>query len=139
MGDGEFSGNGSVYWSIDHGDGADLKVKTNDSNRPPKNGTTNVHVKTKANGRDPIDVADVGKRKGHTGKFRVRLRFESNTAAQGAATSVHLASAPELEGVTGGFFAELKPKKSSPRSNDEETATRLWRVSAELVGLDSTI
>ncbi len=90
MGDGEFSGNGSVYWSIDHEDGADLKVKTNDSNRPPKNGTTNVHVKTKANGRDPIPVADVGKKKGHTGKFRVTLRFESKTAAQDAAEEQRL-------------------------------------------------
>ena len=84
MGDGEFSGNGSVYWSIDHEDGADLKVKVNDASRPPKNGTTNVHTKTKANGRDPIPVGDVGKKKGHTGKFRVKLRFESNTAAQEA-------------------------------------------------------
>ena len=85
MGGGEFIGNGSVYWSVDHEDGADLKVKTNDSNRPPKNGTTNVHTKTKANGRDPIPVADVGKRKGHTGEFRVKLRFQSNAAAQAAA------------------------------------------------------
>ena len=96
MGDGEFSGNGSVYWSIDHEDGADLKVKTNDSNRPPKSGTTNVHIKKKANGRDPIDVADVGNKKGHPGKFRVRLRFQSNTAAQGAASG----AAPFFDATT---------------------------------------
>jgi hypothetical protein len=84
MGDGEFSGNGSVYWSIDHEDGADLKVKVNDSSRPPKNGTTNVHTKTKANGRDPIPVADVGTKKGHPGKFRVTLRFQSEDAAKAA-------------------------------------------------------
>ncbi len=59
--------------------------------------------------------------------------------SEGAATSVYLASAPELEGVTGRFFAELKPKKSSPRSYDETTATRLWRASAELVGLTDTV
>jgi hypothetical protein len=97
MGDGEFSGNGSVYWSIDHEDGADLKVKTNDSNRPPKNGTTNVHTKTKANGRDPIPVADVGKKKGHTGKFRVKLRFESEAAAQDALNR----ATPALDNTTG--------------------------------------
>jgi len=85
MGDGEFSGNGSVYWSIDHEDGADLKVKTNDPNRPPKNGSTNVHTKTKANGRDPIPVADVGKKKGHPGKFRLTLRFQNEDAARDAA------------------------------------------------------
>ena len=82
---------------VDHEDGADLKVKTNSSNRPPKNGTTNVHTKTKAQGRDPIAVADVGKQKGHTGKFRVRLRFESNTGAQEALRG----ATPFFDGVTG--------------------------------------
>src|SRR4030095_1388810 len=84
MGGGEFIGNGSVYWSVDHEDGADLKVKTNDSNRPPKNGNTNVHTKTKANGRDPIPVEDVGKKKDHAGNFRVTMRFPSERAMQDA-------------------------------------------------------
>jgi NAD(P)-dependent dehydrogenase (short-subunit alcohol dehydrogenase family) len=57
---------------------------------------------------------------------------------QGAATSVHVASAPELVDVTGTYFANKRPKKSSPRSYDEQTARRLWDVSAQLVGLDST-
>jgi NAD(P)-dependent dehydrogenase (short-subunit alcohol dehydrogenase family) len=35
------------------------------------------------------------------------------TPAQGAATSIHLASAPDLEHVTGRFFANSKPKSSS--------------------------
>jgi retinol dehydrogenase-14 len=55
--------------------------------------------------------------------------------AQGAATSIHLASAPELEQVTGRYFANRKPKLSSPRSYDEAAAARLWQVSADLVGL----
>jgi NAD(P)-dependent dehydrogenase (short-subunit alcohol dehydrogenase family) len=55
--------------------------------------------------------------------------------AQGAATSIHLASAPDLEHVTGSFFANSKPKRSSKHSYDEAAAARLWRVSAELVGL----
>lgn len=54
---------------------------------------------------------------------------------QGAATSVHLASAPELTGVTGSYFANRQPKKSSPRSYDVDVARRLWDVSAQLVGL----
>ena len=57
------------------------------------------------------------------------------TPARGAATSVHLASAPELEQVTGRFFVDSKPRRSSERSYDEADADRLWRVSAELVGL----
>ncbi len=55
--------------------------------------------------------------------------------AQGAATSIHLASAPNLAQVTGRFFANSKAKRSSKRSYDESAAARLWQVSADLVGL----
>jgi retinol dehydrogenase 14 len=54
---------------------------------------------------------------------------------QGAATSIHLASSPDLEQVTGRYFANNKPKRSSKRSYDEAAAARLWQVSADLVGL----
>ena len=57
------------------------------------------------------------------------------TPAQGAATSIHLASAPDLKQVTGRYFANSKPKRSSKRSYDEADAARLWQVSADLVGL----
>lgn len=57
---------------------------------------------------------------------------------QGAATSIHLASNPDLEQVTGQYFAKSKPKKSSKRSYDEAAAARLWQVSAEMVGLAGT-
>ena len=57
---------------------------------------------------------------------------------QGAATSIHLASASELAGVTGTYFANKRPKKSSTRSYDLDVARRLWATSAQLVGLDST-
>jgi retinol dehydrogenase 14 len=57
------------------------------------------------------------------------------TPAQGAATSIHLASAPDLEQVTGRYFANSNPKRSSKRSYDEAAAARLWQVSADLVGL----
>lgn len=55
------------------------------------------------------------------------------TPAQGAATSIHLASSPELKDVTGLYFANSKAKKSSERSYDLSAATRLWKVSDELV------
>lgn len=63
------------------------------------------------------------------------LRPLMKSPARGAATSVLLASAPELEGVTGCYFANGKARKSSTRSYDEAAAARLWRVSADLVGL----
>ena len=67
--------------------------------------------------------------------FTPFVRPFMKTPAQGAATSIHLASAPDLEQVTGRYFANSKPKRSSKRSYDEAAAARLWQVSADLVGL----
>lgn len=63
------------------------------------------------------------------------MRLFMKAPAQGAATSIHVASAPDLEQVTGHFFSNSKPKKSSKRSYDEAAAALLWQVSADLVGL----
>ncbi|MFE6253945.1 SDR family oxidoreductase [Agromyces sp. NPDC057865] len=54
---------------------------------------------------------------------------------RGADTVVWAASAPELEGVTGGYFHDRRPKRSSPRSRDETTAKHLWEVSEALTGI----
>ncbi|MEU8006135.1 SDR family oxidoreductase [Catellatospora sp. NPDC049111] len=56
-----------------------------------------------------------------------------NTPTEGAATSVYLASSPEVEGVTGRYFTNSKAKTSSKASYD--AAARLWHLSADLVGL----
>jgi retinol dehydrogenase 14 len=57
------------------------------------------------------------------------------TPARGAATSIHLASSPDLEHVTGRYFADSKPRRSSKRSYDQAVAARLWQVSTALVCL----
>lgn len=62
------------------------------------------------------------------------LRPLMKSPRRGAATSIHLASAPDLEHTTGRYFANSKPNKSSDRSYDEAVATQLWRVSADLIG-----
>ena len=54
---------------------------------------------------------------------------------RGADTPVYLASAPEAEGLTGQYFANREPKGSNKASYDTAAAARLWRVSADLVGL----
>src|SRR5438132_3342060 len=59
------------------------------------------------------------------------------TTAQGAATSIYLASSPQVEGVTGQYFADGKPKQSSKSSYDTGVARRLWKVSVDLVGLST--
>jgi retinol dehydrogenase 14 len=63
------------------------------------------------------------------------LRPFMKAPAEGAATSIHLASAPELARVTGRYFAKGRPRRSSKASYDQAAGARLWRVSAELVGL----
>jgi NAD(P)-dependent dehydrogenase (short-subunit alcohol dehydrogenase family) len=55
---------------------------------------------------------------------------------EGAQTSIYLATSPEVEGVTGKYFADCKPVHSSPNSYDLEAAKRLWEVSAQLTGLN---
>lgn len=53
----------------------------------------------------------------------------------GASTPIYLASSPEVEGVTGTYFANRKPRSSNKVSYDTVAAARLWRVSSELAGL----
>jgi NAD(P)-dependent dehydrogenase (short-subunit alcohol dehydrogenase family) len=57
------------------------------------------------------------------------------TPEQGAQTSVYLATSPEVEDVSGQYFARQEPVASSPESQDEAAASRLWQVSEELTGL----
>jgi len=57
---------------------------------------------------------------------------------RGAKTGVYLASSPEVEGVTGQYFANRKAKKSHDASYDTVTTGRLWQVSADLVGVPVT-
>jgi NAD(P)-dependent dehydrogenase (short-subunit alcohol dehydrogenase family) len=54
---------------------------------------------------------------------------------QGAATSIYLASSPEVEGVTGKYFADCREISSSPASYDEAAQRKLWGVSEEMCGL----
>ena len=44
---------------------------------------------------------------------------------KGADTAVYLASAPDVEGVTGQYFANRKAKKSNKSSYDGATTARL--------------
>ncbi|MFC1619276.1 SDR family oxidoreductase [Candidatus Neomarinimicrobiota bacterium] len=58
---------------------------------------------------------------------------------KGAATSVYLASAPEVEGVTGKYFANSREKKSSRTSSNVALAGRLWETSEQLTGLANAL
>jgi NAD(P)-dependent dehydrogenase (short-subunit alcohol dehydrogenase family) len=57
------------------------------------------------------------------------------TPAQGAATTVYLASDPAVEGVTGEYFKDERPARSSAASQDPGAARRLWEISERMTGL----
>lgn len=55
------------------------------------------------------------------------------SSAQGAETSIYLASSPDVETTTGEYFVKSKSVASNDESNDPEVARRLWDVSEELI------
>ncbi len=55
------------------------------------------------------------------------------TPAKGAETSLFLALAPEVAGVTGKYFVSKRSVRSNPVSYDRDIAARLWTVSENLV------
>jgi NAD(P)-dependent dehydrogenase (short-subunit alcohol dehydrogenase family) len=52
---------------------------------------------------------------------------------EGAATSIRVASSPEVEGVTGRYFADSEVTEVTPVASDAEAAARLWRATEELL------
>lgn len=55
------------------------------------------------------------------------------TNEQGARTSVHVASSPEVEGVTGKYFAKCRPVRSNAVSYDQASQRKLWSLSLEMI------
>lgn len=60
------------------------------------------------------------------------------TPAKGAETPIYLASSPEVEGVTGTYFANRRPKTSNKAAYDTAAAARLWQVSEQLTHTSGT-
>jgi len=63
------------------------------------------------------------------------LRPFFRTPEDGAATSIYLASSPDLERVTGKYFTNCQQTRSSAVSYDTAVARRLWDVSARMTDL----
>lgn len=89
MGFGEYTGNLSVHWSVMHEDekGQEVKLAATSGQASHPKKANEVHVEKGARGRDPVAPGDVGRRKGHSGHFRVRLRFERMQDAKQAAAA----------------------------------------------------
>ncbi len=59
----------------------------------------------------------------------------AKTVVEGAATSVYLASSPDVAGVSGQYFTNCRAVKSAPQSYDRAAAERLWTISEELTSV----
>lgn len=57
------------------------------------------------------------------------------TEAQGARTSIYLASDPKVSNVSGKYFDNCKQQEPNPFAKDEKLMDRLWEVSAQQVQL----
>lgn len=53
---------------------------------------------------------------------------------QGAATPIHLAASPAVEGISGRYFAGCREREPAPYATDAAIAARLWRLSETLTG-----
>jgi NAD(P)-dependent dehydrogenase (short-subunit alcohol dehydrogenase family) len=91
-----------------------------------------------ANAVHPGFVASSFGRDGDTGRFGALLfpllKPFALSPEQGARTQVYVASAPELAGITGGYWVKSAPATPSAAAQDDDAAARLWQVSEELVG-----
>ena len=59
------------------------------------------------------------------------------SVAEGAKTSVYLATSPEVEGQSGGYYVKCRPAQlqTRPEAVTDAVGERLWKASEELVGL----
>lgn len=71
----------------------------------------------------------------HSLAWKLR-RLGGVTPAEGAETSIYLASSEEVKGISGKYWDKSKIKKSSKRSYAKDDAQRLWLLSEKLCDID---
>jgi NAD(P)-dependent dehydrogenase (short-subunit alcohol dehydrogenase family) len=69
---------------------------------------------------------------GLAGKFLRLFSPFMRTPEKGADTIIWLASSPEVENITGKYFADRKEQATIPESYDTAIAARLWEVSERM-------
>jgi hypothetical protein len=67
------------------------------------------------------------------GIFTFVSRF-ARTPQKGAETLVYLATSPEVQGASGGYYFDCKLQLPSAAAQDDAAAEQLWQVSERLVG-----
>lgn len=66
------------------------------------------------------------------------IRPFMRTPVDGARTSLHVATASDLDGVTGRYFARSRAKATSRRAADLDLQERVWLLSLDQLGLPQT-
>jgi hypothetical protein len=117
-----YIGNMSVHWSVVHEDeggrAAKLAARPGQAGHPTRG--HDVHVDHGAKGRDPVSPAQIGRRKGHAGHFRVQLRFEREADARAAA-----AAAQRLTQEDGTFVLVLDVPVIQRRAPEDSPAAEV--------------
>ncbi len=65
--------------------------------------------------------------------IKLGARLFAVSPEEGARTSVYLASSPEVEGVTGGYYVKCRQATVSTIAQDDIAARRLWDASEALI------
>lgn len=60
------------------------------------------------------------------------MRLVEKTPAEGAYTSVHVATAPELQGVGGKYFVHCAPVRMPAAAEHVEQCEMLWELSQSI-------
>jgi len=77
----------------------------------------------------------------HPGVIKTKLLragfgdYPGESPEKGARTPVYLAASGEVEGVSGQYFENCRPRGSSPQSYNRRLQEEFWRISEELSGL----
>lgn len=69
----------------------------------------------------------------------IMTRLMGISPEEGAKTTLHLASSPEVEGVSGKYFDKCKAVSSSTASYEVAARERLWEISEQLCGLKAAV
>jgi NAD(P)-dependent dehydrogenase (short-subunit alcohol dehydrogenase family) len=67
--------------------------------------------------------------------FGIGSLLRLNTPEKGARTHIYVASSPDIEGVSGKYFAYCKEAQASPLAQDPAIRRRIWAWTAQVTGV----
>jgi hypothetical protein len=117
MGDSNYGGNGSIYWTVDHQNGGGMRIRRNDGERPRKGERSNVHAKEcLLQGRDEPD--------GDVEYFDVTLRFEAEQAPDPIAQLEK--ALKQAKSAHGSFFVKFKVPATVNKQQRKQPGQKPW-------------